>query len=239
MTKTLILSDIHSNIYALEAIWKDEGDSDRVYCTGDLVDYGPFPREVLNWVRDHGVICTQGNHDRWLVVNYQSGILLEHLALEERAWVHHNAALLSDNDIQYLSSLPRAVRFQQAGVQYGLTHLYKDYLEIDNVAAFDEFCERAFPGTNPHPISCLILGHTHRQKVCRLSDDRMWFNPGSVSYRRRDDPDQTAHYALIIDGEIKLKKKPYDLSPLRRYVNGVSLKESELEVARWFFGQRS
>jgi hypothetical protein len=67
----------------------------------------------------------------------------------------------------------------------------------------------------------------------------MWFNPGSVSYRRRDDPDQTAHYALIIDGEIKLKKKPYDLSPLRRYVNGVSLKESELEVARWFFGQRS
>lgn len=48
--KALILSDIHSNIYALEAIWNKERDSDLILCAGDLVDYGPFPQEVLAWV---------------------------------------------------------------------------------------------------------------------------------------------------------------------------------------------
>ena len=65
--KTLIISDLHSNIYALEAIWNKERDSDIVYCAGDLVDYGPYPKEVLNWVQSHNVHCVQGNHDRGIV----------------------------------------------------------------------------------------------------------------------------------------------------------------------------
>jgi len=92
--KILILSDIHSNIYALESIWESERDSDRIYCTGDLVDYGPYPKEVLNWVRDHDVICTQGNHDKWLVLNYRSGNLFDRITPEERTWVHHNMLTL-------------------------------------------------------------------------------------------------------------------------------------------------
>ena len=42
--KALIISDIHSNIYGLEAVYKKEKDSDIIYCAGDLVDYGPFPK---------------------------------------------------------------------------------------------------------------------------------------------------------------------------------------------------
>jgi hypothetical protein len=63
-------------------------------------------------------------------------------------------------------------------------------------------------------------------------------NPGSVSYRRADDPDQSAHYATITDGVISLKRIDYDLRPLRRTVNGITLKASEKEVAEWFFGFR-
>ncbi len=40
-----------------------------------------------------------------------------------------------------------------------------------------------------------------------------WLNPGSASYRRPDDPDKTAHYATITDGEIRLKQIPYDRKP--------------------------
>ena len=54
--KALILSDLHSNIHALEAIWARERDSDAIYCAGDLVDYGPFPNEVLDWVRQRRVV---------------------------------------------------------------------------------------------------------------------------------------------------------------------------------------
>ena len=56
--KVPILPDIHSNIFALEGIWAQESDSDTVYCTGDLVDYGSNPIEVLDWVREQGIACT-------------------------------------------------------------------------------------------------------------------------------------------------------------------------------------
>jgi predicted phosphodiesterase len=46
--KALIISDIHSNIYAVQAIWEKEKDCDRIYCAGDIVDYGPFPKESLS-----------------------------------------------------------------------------------------------------------------------------------------------------------------------------------------------
>jgi hypothetical protein len=64
LMKALILSDVHSNIVALEAIWAREGDADAIYCAGDLVDYGVYPRETLAWMRAHNVVCVQGNHDR-------------------------------------------------------------------------------------------------------------------------------------------------------------------------------
>ena len=82
------------------------------------------------------------------------------------------------------------------------------------------------------------MGHTHRQSIRYLSDMCSWLNPGSVSYRRRDDPDQAAHYATIIDGKISLKRAEYDISPLYRFVQNISLKESEMEVANFFFGPR-
>ena len=102
--KILVLSDIHSNIFALEAIWKRERDSDLILCAGDLVDYGPHPKEVVDWVRAHSVICVQGNHDQFLISSYRSGRTLERVPAEERAWVHHNGALMDEKDILFWSS---------------------------------------------------------------------------------------------------------------------------------------
>lgn len=232
--KTLVLSDIHANIVALEAIWAQENDSDQIICTGDLVDYGPFPREVLDWVRAHKVICTQGNHDRWVVHNHRAGRTLEMVDPAERAWVHHNVALLDEADIDFLDQLPQAVTVDVAGVAYGLTHLYRDYEEIVSLHAFYRFTAETFTGD----LSRLILGHTHRQSIRYLSNTDLWLNPGSVSYRRQDDPDQTAHYATITDGVLALHRLAYDLAPLRQALQQVSLKASEIGVLRFFFGRR-
>jgi hypothetical protein len=88
----------------------------------------------------------------------------------------------------------------------------------------------------------LIFGHTHRQAIRSLSDSYLWLNPGSVSYRRRDDPDQTAHYATITNGEIALKRLAYDVSTLHRYAQAPDLKRSigepEINWALWAFGAR-
>ncbi len=142
--KALIISDIHSNIHALEAIWSQERDSDLIYCTGDLVDYGPFPKEVLDWVRAHHVICTQGNHDRWVATNYREGNLLPKVPANERAWVNHNASLLDADDILYLEELPLAVSLELDQAHYVMTHLYQNYDEIVSLHAYDKFCAETF-----------------------------------------------------------------------------------------------
>src|SRR5690554_957206 len=99
--KALIISDIHSNIYALKAIWEKENDYDIVYCAGDLVDYGPFPKEVIYWIRNHDVVCVKGNHDEDVIAAYHSDQVLENIPEDMRHWVHHNAAQLSEGDIQF------------------------------------------------------------------------------------------------------------------------------------------
>ncbi len=230
--KTLILSDIHANIVALEAIWAQEADADLILCTGDLVDYGLFPKEVLDWVRAHAVICTKGNHDGWTVLNYRRGKTLAVVPESERAWVHYTVERLDEDDIRFLGDLPVAVAVEIDGQPYGLTHLYRDYEEIVSLHAFTQFAAETF---GDEPLTRLIFGHTHRQSIRYLSNESLWINPGSVSYRRKDDPDQTAHYATITDGVLALHRLEYDLTPLRQALQNVHLSEPEMRVARHFF----
>jgi putative phosphoesterase len=232
--KALIMSDIHSNIVALEAIWAREHDADAIYCAGDLVDYGPRPREVLDWVRAHNVVCVQGNHDRHVAATWAEDDLwrLPDGALH---WRHHNARRLVATDAHFLAALPEAVTFNLDGIQYGMTHGYRDYDLILHRHAYRAFCAQRFPGVT---IDRLVLGHTHRQAVMVLGKQEQWLNPGSVSYRRPDDPDQEAHYMVIEDGQVALRSVPYDAQAVYREVIQQPLTEDELRVTRWFFGPR-
>jgi putative phosphoesterase len=236
--KTLILSDLHANIYALEAIWKKEYDSELILCTGDLVDYGIYPHQTLTWVRQHNVRCVQGNHDAWVALNYRQGNRLDRFPLHQREWVHYTVSLLDEDDIQYLERLPLSLSFELDGIAYGIKHLYQDYKEIVSLHAFHQFCMSAFDPALSDRITRLILGHTHRQSVRYLSDECLWLNPGSASYRRQDDPDQSTHYATITDGKISLKRLRYDISPLYHSLQQIQLKEPELQVAQFHFGPR-
>lgn len=233
--KTLILSDIHANIVALETVWAQERDADLILCTGDLVDYGPFPKEVLDWVRAHGVICTQGNHDRWVARHFRQGQTLESVPIEERAWVHYNVGLIDEADASFLEQLPLSVVVDLDGVPYGMTHLYDDYQEIVSLHTFDQFVGQTF---NNGDLRRIIFGHTHRQSIRYLSNEYLWVNPGSVSYRRQDDPDQTAHYATLVDGVLALHRVAYDLDPLRAVMDRLDLRAGEMKVAHFFFGLR-
>ena len=71
--KVLILSDIHANYTALQAVLQDAGQVDQIWCAGDLVDYGVCPHETVAWFRSHEVRCVSGNHDRHLLHILQTG----------------------------------------------------------------------------------------------------------------------------------------------------------------------
>ena len=61
----LILSDIHANWEALEAVLGSaSGHYDRIVCCGDLIGYGPDPNRVVDWVRQNVATVIRGNHDK-------------------------------------------------------------------------------------------------------------------------------------------------------------------------------
>jgi putative phosphoesterase len=235
--KALVVSDIHSNIYALQAIWEREHDSDVLYCAGDLVDYGPFPCEVLAWMRDHNAVCVQGNHDAWVVMHYRQCPNLWDIPEDEYLWVHHNARRLSEDEVEFLEQLPQSVSFVMDGITYHMQHLFREYESILSLYEFRRFWREHVPATVADlPNKRLIFGHTHRQAIHYLSDGELWLNPGSVSYRRPDDPTKEAHYLTITDGVISLKALAYDRTPLYEAVKRERMKQAELDVAYTFFG---
>lgn len=229
--KTLILSDIHSNITALEAIWAKEQDSDLVYCAGDLVDYGPHPREVIAWIQAHNVPTVQGNHDGWVSLNYRRGQFMNNVPQDERGWVNYTASLLTEADVCFLEQLPQALTFTLDGIPYGLTHLYQEYEEIVSLHSYEIFRQSRFANA---PYTRLIIGHTHRQAVRYLSDDLLWLNPGSVSYRHAKDPDQTAHYATIVNGRFSLHRLPYNRKLVYQVMSQIPLSPREMAFAQSF-----
>lgn len=103
--RILVISDLHANWPALEAVLAAQP-FDRVIVVGDLVSYGPRPREVVEWVRRHATVAVRGNHDDALACgsDCRCAPSSKPLATATRA-VHRQ--LLSLEDVQFLGSLPR------------------------------------------------------------------------------------------------------------------------------------
>ena len=75
MTQYMIVSDIHGNYEALEAVLEDAGDSyDRILCLGDLVGYGADPNAIVEWTRENVAVVIRGNHDRASAAEDPTGV---------------------------------------------------------------------------------------------------------------------------------------------------------------------
>jgi len=227
--KALIISDIHSNIYSLKAIWEQEQDSDLIYCTGDLVDSGPYPNEVIAWAREHDVICTKGNHDERIITHYESDIHWDDLPENKRHWADHNASLLNEDEVNYLRQLPESVAFFMDNIHYVMKHQFGEkYETIENICQFQKFWSTyaSNPKTDQPLEKRIIFGHTHWQAVHYIKNHQLWLNPGSTSYRptrQREDRSIDAHYMTIVDGNIQIKSVDYDVSPLIEAAKAVNL----------------
>lgn len=194
--KILLLSDVHSNIRALDAVLEAEKDSDRIYCTGDLVDIGFHPREVIDRVRERGVICVLGNHDQIVIDRFEAGWNAD---LPPENFADLNARQLSAEAIHYLKNLPRRLYFDHDGVAYLLEHLYSGYELIQTMAEYDAFWGGA-PVAPDVRHRAILLGHTHNPGILWLRDNACWINPGSVGYNRPQDPEISTRYVTITDG---------------------------------------
>ena len=84
----LVLSDIHGNWPALEAVLRAEPDFDTAAFCGDVVDYGPCPVECLRWVAEHAEHVVRGNHDNALGFDLDCRCMgsFREYSLATRAW---------------------------------------------------------------------------------------------------------------------------------------------------------
>lgn len=239
--KFLVISDIHGNIDALEAVWNRERDADEIVCAGDLTDYGVFPKETVEWIRTHKVRTVKGNHDAHTVHIYRNTPWRE-VTPGAFQWVHHTCGQLTQEDIDYLDRLPETLYWEKDGIGYLLSHQYgTGYETVESADQFKRFWTAHTENQGGDvKEKRMIFGHTHRQGIHMLGKEMLWLNPGSISYRRPDDPDKSAEYIVIEDGKIRLCSVPYDRSRSLKaaygYLEKKIMMDTELQDAFFFFG---
>lgn len=201
----LIVSDIHANWPALEAVIRAEPDSATVICLGDLVRYGNSPAECVRWVSQYverqSGCAVKGNHD-WSVAR---GVPLPYSRDRRlaQADIAHTRASLSPAEHRFLGTLPESASVQVGRFRWHLCHgIPSDPLHGYLFSDADEalWLEEVRLANEP---AVLLVGHTHRPFIRRVGDTNI-VNPGSVG--RPKDGDPRASYAVFENGAFLLKR---------------------------------
>lgn len=203
--RILVVSDIHANFSAFEAVLKDAGSFDQVWCLGDIVGYGPEPGECINRLREFDHICLAGNHDM-AVVGRAAMWDFSTDAQEIIFWSRHK---LKTNELDWLTALPNTPLLAHQNIT--LVHaslrdpVWEYITEPDIAKANLELCDTTvcLNGHTHFPVifrkrwdDWRILEETPRvDSPIQLDRDRMLINPGSVGQPRDEDP--RAAYAIV------------------------------------------
>ena len=148
----LILSDIHGNREALEAVLADaRGRYDRIVCLGDLVGYGADPNFVVEWVQSNVAAIVRGNHDR-IAVEDDALDAYRDVARDSTLWTRK---ALAEGNRDYLLRMPRGpLPFEGFDLVHGSPLDEDEYLIGVSDAA----------PLLPHLQTALtFFGHTHVQ----------------------------------------------------------------------------
>ncbi len=202
--KLLVISDIHANWPALQAIREE---ADAVVCLGDIVSYGPFPRECVAWVRERATHVVRGNHDTALAyrVDPRAAGFKRELA---HATLAHHRRLLSAGEVGWLRRLPREIRFRLDEYSFHAVHAApSDHLYNYRITPDlpDEDLKKEMDGVR---ADIVLLGHTHLP-MSRGAWTKIVLNPGSVGQPLDGNPQ--ASYAVIKNGVAEIRRVAYDI----------------------------
>lgn len=206
-----VLSDVHANLPALEAVLEDLPPVDGLINAGDVVGYNPWPRECLEAIRERDVASVMGNHDR--AVASDSNFRFNSMAA---AGVSHARDELGDDQLAWLADLPDERTCFEARVR--IVHGHPD--DPDRYTYPEDFSPSLL-----EDVDVLVLGHTHVQHAERYPDGIV-LNPGSVGQPRDRDP--RAAYAILDLGEmnVECRRVEYDVERAIEAVNAAGLPEA-------------
>ncbi len=234
--KTLLISDIHANLAALEAVLADAGSFDAAWCLGDLVGYGPDPNECVERVAAlPNLQCVMGNHDAAALRRIE----IDAFNPEARAALLWTQKQLSETNAAFLNERPEMITVGQITLAHGSPRQpVWEYLLDTRTATvnFDYF----------DTLYCFV-GHTHLPVIYYLPDDqrmahlivpenttqvtlapRAIINPGSVGQPRDRDP--RAAYALLDmdDYTWEWHRVAYDITRVQERMRQAELPERHI-----------
>ena len=228
----LIVSDIHGNREALEAVLADaRGHYDRIVCLGDLAGYGADPNFTVEWARADVSAIVRGNHDK-LCAGLESLYSYRPAARAAAEWTVNE---LSAENRSYLERLPRGpLPYEGFDLVHGSPLDEDEYLvsEGDVAAIQDEIDTRlSFFGHTHTQGGFLIVRHNvktiDRRRVLELEGDYTYLvNPGSVGQPRDGDPH--AAYAIYSPEErvVEFRRVAYDAARAAEKIRAAGLPDS-------------
>jgi predicted phosphodiesterase len=206
--KIVVISDIHGNFEALKALPEDY---DELWVLGDLVNYGPQPAEVVEFVRQKASLVVRGNHDDAVAFDRDPRCSRAFRRAAEETH-RYTASVLSDKQKEYLAGLPHYRWVQRSRWTFYLCHA----VPSDPLYTY---CGED-PGKWRKELAVtgadfLFVGHTHVQ--FSLGDgEQVVANPGSIGQPK--DGRSSACYAAWENGSVFLRSYPY---PIERTVKQI------------------
>lgn len=216
-----VFSDVHANLHALQAVWEDleRQKPEAVYCLGDLVGYGAFPNEVIDFLRQRQVPTVLGNYDEGVGFDL-ADCGCAYRRPEERSRgdqsLRWTQAHTRPEAKAYLQALPLQIRLDERPPTMLLVHgsprKVNEYVFADRPRATFERIAR-LAGTD-----VLLMGHTHLPYTRRV-ESTLFVNDGTVGKPKDGDP--RAGYALLEIGRqtrVELRRVAYDVEAAARAV---------------------
>ena len=231
--RVAILSDIHSNLAALQAVLADaeEQRAEEIWCLGDTVGYGPDPVDCLSIVRERASLCLSGNHD----FGAAGAISLDEFNWYAEAANRWTGEQLSPDDRDVLCAMPAMLTAGDVTLAHGSPrepvweYVLSSSVAMASFGYFDTpvcfvghshvplYCKEPFPGEG-----CELLGLPGEEGL-DTGEQRLIVNPGSVGQPRDRDP--RASY-LILDRDDRLlfhRRVEYDIAETQRRMHRAEL----------------
>ena len=182
-----VITDIHNNLPALEAVLARIQDCDGIICCGDIIGIGPHPEEVVQQLmRVPNLTAVRGNHDRYLLEGMPTAVPNnEHMGEGEMGMHRWEHARLSVSSVQFLRSLPYRADIDFGGLHIAVMHYCMDdanrYVNYTPDPSPDNLL-RMFAGET---ADIILYGHDHAPCVQR-ADGKLFINAGSLGCPARD-----------------------------------------------------
>lgn len=224
-----VLSDIHANLAALDAVREDLPELDETWVLGDIVGYGPQPNEVIRALQEMGARSVLGNHDGAAIGTVDPADFNP----DARSAIEWTAGVVDPNSRAYLAALPEVRRDGELTAVHGSPRdPIWEYIVSPGVAAAN---------LGAFETRLCLFGHTHLPVIFHVEDGQMavvpampdapiqidagraLVNPGSVGQPRDGNP-AAAYLLMDTDaGVVEFRRVAYDVDQTQRLMRQTDL----------------